>query len=226
MTVWLDYDDWLERPVSEREHRDAELRHDLWRLRWAQRWAASHRGAASDLMRYYYHVSRAKPRPTILLPMPVIPGGLDLLTTKEYPMPKKVAYRKQCAWEQIAPRTFAIDLPHGLLIRYDTSSSGEAPSLVYAIGEELADVAPWEEREVCVDGDPDCGDPDCERKHDPPASSGSFSAPRFGKVRRLTIEGTRQWAVADGKSGRTISVPDEAFADALLAMLRAATGET
>jgi hypothetical protein len=77
MTIRIDWDDWLERPVSAREHRDAELAHDLFRLRWAQQLVLP------EIALYRYHRIRATPRAIPLPAAPVIPGGLDLLTTQE-----------------------------------------------------------------------------------------------------------------------------------------------
>lgn len=89
-------------------------------------------------------------------------------------MPRPITYREQSIWEQIATNTYAMQLPHGLLIRYDTPPAGEIDNgrsvVVYAPDESIDDVAPWVEEQVCADGDPPCGDPDCERTHAEPSA--------------------------------------------------------
>jgi hypothetical protein len=88
-------------------------------------------------------------------------------------MPKKITVRPQGRWVNVAPNTDAMDLCTGMLVRVcevsDVALSGypSAVSLCFVPGASLDAEFPPRELEVCADGDPECGDPECERTHAP-----------------------------------------------------------
>lgn len=85
------------------------------------------------------------------------------------------SYRDPAKWVNIGNDTSAMDVPGGMLMRVDDTAMNEhgdagaiAMSVVFVPGATVAQMlAMLPERTVtiCEDGDPPCGDAECERKH-------------------------------------------------------------
>lgn len=84
---------------------------------------------------------------------------------------KTITTRKFLKWERIGPEEYGAATPAGLLIKHEydpgIGDGARAKALTFVPGLTLDSVAPSETSQVCEDGDPPCGDDECERRHEP-----------------------------------------------------------